>query len=125
MPNPKRTGKALVVLVTCASYKEAVRIVRALLEARFIACGTVLPEVRSFYWWEGRKQESTEALMILKTTNGKWKRMLETVRALHSYDVPEIIALPVVRGHSPYLSWIFRETSVSSRLTYSRRAQTP
>jgi periplasmic divalent cation tolerance protein len=102
----KMTDK-IVVLVTCESAKQARAIARALVERRLAACGNVVESpVRSIYRWKGRVESAKEFLLILKSSRRRFSALAGAVRQLHSYDVPEIIALPVIAGSSNYLSWI-------------------
>lgn len=97
----------IIVLVTCGSAREAKRIARALVDARLAACGNVLEApVRSIYRWKGRVETAREILLIIKTTRRHFAALERTVKRLHSYDVPEIIALPIAAGSSDYLAWI-------------------
>jgi periplasmic divalent cation tolerance protein len=100
---------ALVVLTTLSSETEARELVRALLEARCIACGTLLPGARSLYHWEGSLKEAAEVVVLLKTAVSKWEALVAAIRKLHPYEVPELLALPVDRGLDTYLSWLASE----------------
>ena len=100
---------ALVVLTTLGSETEARELVRALLESRCIACGTLLPGGRSLYHWEGSLKEEAEVVVLLKTTASKWEALVAAIRELHPYEVPELLALPVDRGLDSYLSWLTSE----------------
>jgi periplasmic divalent cation tolerance protein len=102
---------AIVVLVTTPTPERAAEIARALVEERLAACGNVLPAIRSIYRWEGKVQDEAEALLVLKTTRARFEALRERVLALHPYQVPEIIALPVEAGSAPYLGWIAGETA--------------
>jgi periplasmic divalent cation tolerance protein len=102
---------ALVVLVTAPSAQQAAELARALVEERLAACGNVLPGVRSVYRWEGSVREDAEALLVLKTTRARLEALRERVLALHPYQVPEVLALPVEAGSAAYLAWISAETS--------------
>jgi periplasmic divalent cation tolerance protein len=100
-------GKAIVVLVTCKSPAEARRIVRAVVTRRLAACGNVIAApVTSIYRWKGRVERARETLLILKSTSGAFPRLEKEIRRLHSYEVPEIIALPIISGSKAYLAWI-------------------
>jgi len=98
------------VLVTASSEAEAQRIGRALLDERCAACVNVVPRVASSYWWQGKLESATETLLIIKTTAAHLDAVIRLVKSLHSYQVPEIIALPIVGGNPDYLAWIDRET---------------
>lgn len=101
---------ALVVLVTAPAADDAARIARTLVEERLAACGNVVPGLRSIYRWQGAVQEDVEALLVLKTTRDRFEALRARVVALHPYEVPEVIALPVEAGSAPYLAWIASET---------------
>lgn len=103
----------VVVLVTGPSADEAERIGRALVEERLAACANLIPSISSAYWWKGKIEEATEALLVLKTRQDLVERLVTRVRALHSYTVPEVIALPILGGNPDYLQWI--DDSVESR----------
>jgi len=96
----------IVVFITTGSLDEALKIARALVEEKLAACVNIVPQVFSFYWWEGKLQEDREALMIAKTTASVFPALEAKVRELHSYTVPEIIALPIKAGHKAYLDWV-------------------
>jgi periplasmic divalent cation tolerance protein len=101
--------QVLLAIVTAASMEEADRLSRALLERHACACVNVLPGVRSHFRWEGVLQVEEEVLMMVKTTADALELVKRTVRELHSYDVPEIIALPVTGGSEAYLEWVRAE----------------
>ena len=103
--------ETLVVLVTTPTAERAAEIARALVTERLAACGNVIPALRSIYRWEGKIQDEAEALLVLKTTRNRFEALRERVLALHPYQVPEVIALPVEAGSAPYLAWIAAETS--------------
>jgi len=97
----------LVVLVTCRSAKEAERIARGLVAARLAACGNILRSpVRSIYRWKEKIESATEALLIIKTSRRRFREVQAAIKRLHSYEVPEIIALPIAAGSEGYLSWL-------------------
>jgi periplasmic divalent cation tolerance protein len=97
----------IVVMVTCASAAQARKIARALVTARLVACGTVFEApVRSIFRWKGRVESAKEFLLVLKTTGKRFAAVERVVRELHTYKVPEIIALPVIGGARSYLNWI-------------------
>jgi len=101
----------LVVLVTAPGPEEAARLARALVEERLAACGNVLPGLRSIYRWEGQVREEGEALLLLKTTRGRFAALRDRILALHPYEVPEVLALPVEAGAERYLGWVDAETT--------------
>ena len=100
----------LVAFITTESEEQARRIAGTLIERKLAACVNLAP-VQSLFMWKGQIEDAAEVLMIVKTRAGVFDTLIETVKALHSYDVPEIIALPVVRGSTDYLQWISEETT--------------
>jgi periplasmic divalent cation tolerance protein len=97
----------IVVLVTCSSTGQALKIARALVTARLAACGNVIQApVRSIYRWKGRVESAKEFLLILKTTRWHFAAIGQAVRSLHTYELPEIIAVPIATGARDYLAWI-------------------
>lgn len=104
----------LVVLVTCRSAKEAERIARSLVQKRLAACANILRSpVRSIYRWKGKIESAREVLLIIKTSRRGFSKLQAAIKRLHSYEVPEIIALPIAAGSQSYLSWLAK--SVASR----------
>ncbi|MBN1135967.1 MAG: divalent-cation tolerance protein CutA [Anaerolineae bacterium] len=99
----------LVVLMTAGSREEADRIASALVGEMLAACVNVLPGVTSVYHWEGQVQRDQEWLLVAKSTREVLDDLVRCVQALHSYDLPEIVALPVVGGSEAYLRWIDSE----------------
>jgi periplasmic divalent cation tolerance protein len=106
----KMTDK-IVALSTCGSSEEAGRIARGLVEARVAACVNIVPGLRSIYRWKGAVEDASEWLLIAKTREDLLPRLSTEIRRLHSYELPEIIALPVAAGLPEYLAWIDAETS--------------
>jgi periplasmic divalent cation tolerance protein len=97
----------IVMLVTCGSLREARRIARSLVAGRLAACVNVAgAPVESIYRWKGKVERASERLLIIKTTNSRFRKVRDAVLKLHSYDVPEIIALPIVAGDANYLRWL-------------------
>jgi periplasmic divalent cation tolerance protein len=103
-------GRAMLVLVTAPTAEKAAELARALVSERLAACGNVVPGLRSIYRWEGVVQDEPEALLLLKTTAGRFEQLRERVLALHPYQVPEVVALPIEAGSRAYLEWIAKET---------------
>ncbi|MGQ9584443.1 MAG: divalent-cation tolerance protein CutA [Anaerolineae bacterium] len=95
-----------LVVITCPSGEEAERIARTVVEERLAACVNVVPGVTSYYWWEGRVQQDAEWLLLAKTASARLEALTARVRELHSYEVPEVVALPIVGGSPGYLDWI-------------------
>jgi len=109
-PLESQTDQEIVVFVTASSEEEATKIARALVEAGLAACGNILPAVRSIFRWEGKICDETESLIIIKSRGDLFDSLTATVKRHHSYRVPEIIALPIVRGAADYLTWIREAT---------------
>src|SRR4026207_1561263 len=101
---------AIVVFMTAANGEEATRLAEMLVGAHLAACVQILPEMESVYRWPGKIERQSEVLLLAKTTRGKFDELEREVRALHSYDTPEIIAVPVVAGSAPYLDWLKEAT---------------
>jgi len=101
---------ARFVYVTCSGAAEARRIGRVLVEERLAACVNVLDGMASIYWWQGAVEEAAEAVLITKTRDDLVPALTKRVKALHSYDVPGIVALPIIQGNPDYLAWIAAET---------------
>jgi periplasmic divalent cation tolerance protein len=97
--------------MTASSSDEARRIGRALVEGRLAACVNVIDRMTSFYWWEGKIEEGTEAVLIAKTTRDKLAALTERVKSLHSYTVPCVVGLPIAGGNADFLTWIGTETT--------------
>jgi periplasmic divalent cation tolerance protein len=104
----------LLMLVTCGSAREARKIARSLVNARLAACVNVLRSpVESIYRWKEDVEHAEEFLLLIKTVRARFGKVRDAVREMHTYDVPEIIALPIAAGHTKYLRWI--RSSVSPR----------
>jgi len=106
MSEPPEPSEFLVVLTSTPTEDEALRIVQLLLEAKVIAGGKVLPGAVSRYWWQGRIQEAREWVVLLKTARGRFQAIQDVIHRVHSYRVPELIALPIVDGAPSYLAWL-------------------
>lgn len=98
--------EAIVVFMTAANGEEATRLADLLVGAHLAACVQILPEMESVYRWEGKIERQSEVLLIAKTTTAKFAELEREVRALHSYETPEIVAVPMIAGSSPYLAWL-------------------
>jgi periplasmic divalent cation tolerance protein len=96
----------VVVLVTTPDADTAARIARTLVEEKLAACGNVLPGVRSIYRWQGKVEEAQETLLVLKTARARFKEIVDRVRALHPYELPEVVAVPIEAGFDGYLDWV-------------------
>jgi periplasmic divalent cation tolerance protein len=102
----ERMNECVVVLVTAPDADVAARIARTLVEEKLAACGNVLPQIRSIYRWEGNVEDAAEALLLLKTTRSRFKEVVDRVRQIHPYQVPEVVAVPIVAGLDAYLDWV-------------------
>ena len=96
----------IVVLVTCGSEEEALKIANALVEEHLAACVNLVSPIRSIYRWEGKIWYEKEWMLIIKTQKQRFEKLEKKVKSLHSYSVPEIISLPIVEGSSSYLNWL-------------------
>jgi len=105
------SGDAIVVFMTAANGEEATRLAEMLIGAHLAACVQILPEIESVYRWQEKIERSSEVLLLAKTTRGKFDDLEREVRALHSYDTPEIVAVPIVAGSAPYLEWLSQAVS--------------
>lgn len=98
--------KAVVVFMTAPKSEEAARLAEILIENRLAACVQILPEITSFYRWQGKIERDREVLILAKTTTDKFAELEKTVRENHSYEVPEIVAVPAESVSAPYLEWL-------------------
>jgi periplasmic divalent cation tolerance protein len=96
----------IVIFITASGKKEAKRIAEGLLKKRLIACANILEDVSSLFWWKAKVDKAAEALLIVKSKKALLPKIIQCVKSLHSYEVPEIIALPIIGGYKPYLKWI-------------------
>ena len=103
-------SKEIVVLITTPSLKEARTIGGKLVEEKLAACANIIPQIMSLFHWQGKALRKREFLMVIKTQTSCFDRLVKRVKSLHSYSVPEIIALPIVRGSKDYLRWIRQST---------------
>ena len=99
-------SEAIVVFMTAANGEEAARLADMLVGAHLAACVQILPEIESVYRWEGKIERQSEVLLLAKTTRAEFDELEREVRALHSYDTPEIVAVSVTDGSAPYLEWL-------------------
>lgn len=96
----------IMVFITVPSRQEAEKIAQGLLNARLAACVNVCEGIESFFWWEGKIDSAKELLLIAKSKKSKLAKIIKTVKSLHSYQVPEIISVPIAAGEKKYLRWI-------------------
>jgi periplasmic divalent cation tolerance protein len=100
------SGSCLVVLSSAPARADAERIAAALVESRLAACVSIVPGLLSIYRWQGAVERGDEVLLVIKTTREAFEPLRRTLVALHPYEVPEVLALPVDGGHAPYLAWL-------------------
>jgi periplasmic divalent cation tolerance protein len=96
----------IIVLVTTANKQEAEKILRNLLDAKLIACANVVGSVSSHFHWSGKIQNADECMVFMKSRRDLFAKLEEIVRSLHSYEVPEILAIPIIDGSRAYLDWL-------------------
>jgi periplasmic divalent cation tolerance protein len=106
----RNVAETCVVFVTCESQEQASGIGRRLVEERLAACANLAGPILSIFHWDGEVEEEDEVLLILKTRKDRFEQLTERVQELHSYEVPEVIALPIIAGLAGYLRWITEET---------------
>jgi periplasmic divalent cation tolerance protein len=100
-----------VCLVTCVDVKEAKTMAKSLIKKRLAACVNLVPHVRSIYRWQGKIEESSEVLLLIKSKKSQFEALTEEVQSRHSYECPEIVSLPIQEGSKRYLDWV--ESSIS------------
>ena len=105
-------AEAIVVMMTAGSREEAARLAEMLVGARLASCVQIMPEMESVYRWKGEIMREPEFLLFAKTTSACFGELEREVRALHTYETPEIIALPVVHASAPYLDWLVSNVNV-------------
>ncbi len=109
------SDQALVVLVTASTMDEAERIGKAIVTERLAACANLVPGMRSIYRWQDAVHNDAEILLLIKTTSSLFSKLTERILELHSYDTPEVLALPSVAGSAKYLEWLFAQVEVEGR----------
>ena len=100
----------IVIFITTADEQEAQNIAKLLLESKKTACANIVPKVDSMFWWQGVLESEAECMLILKTKLSLLDEVVNSVKSAHSYEVPEIVALPIIGGNQDYLNWIKEET---------------
>ena len=108
------SSEPIVVLITAPNRDEAIRIAEMLVDTRLAGCVQVLPEIESIYRWQGEVAREREILLLAKTTRDKFDDLVHRVSAVHSYETPEIIALPITSAAEPYRKWLLGSLSVGS-----------
>ncbi len=105
--------KTLVIISTAGSEREGWKIGRKLVESRLAACVNVIPKVRSFFYWEGKVRGEQEVILVIKTMQKQFRKIINEIKKIHTYEIPEIISLRVDGGEEKYLNWV--KKSVSER----------
>lgn len=105
------SGGWILVLVTVSNPKEGEEIAKTIVNKKLAACVNIVNGLKSIYWWQGRVEESSEALLIIKTRINLFNKLVNSIKEIHSYTVPEIIALPIIMGYKEYMKWL--DNSVS------------
>lgn len=95
-----------VVFITASNKKEAEKIALGLIKNRLAACVNIVDKVESLFWWQGKIDRAKESLLIVKTKKALVNKLIQKVKAIHSYEVPEVIALPIISGSKDYLGWL-------------------
>lgn len=108
---------AIVILITAPALDKGEEIARALVTEGIAACVSIIPRITSVYRWEGKVCEDEEVLLLVKSPENLFPRIRDRVKSLHSYDIPEIIALPVIDGLPDYLEWLKNATNVPGERT--------
>lgn len=96
----------IVAFVTAANLEEAQNLSNRLIETKLAACVNIIENIKSIFWWQGKVESGKEVLLVIKSTKSKLSAIIKLVKSLHSYKVPEIIALPIIGGEKNYLRWI-------------------
>lgn len=96
----------IVVLMTTATREEAEKIARSLLNQKLIACANIVGSVSSLFWWKEQISQENEFLVLMKTSAELFKKLATTIKQMHSYEVPEIIAIPIAKGEQTYMKWL-------------------
>jgi len=96
----------IVIFITAANKKEGTYIAQALIKKKLAACVNIIDKIESLFCWKGKLERAREALLIIKSKKEKLTKIIKTVKSMHSYEMPEIIALPLTGGDKPYLRWI-------------------
>lgn len=97
---------AIIIFITASSEEEAQKIAIALVNEKLVACVNIIPGIRSIYWWEDKVCQEDEVMLIAKSTQSLFPSIMDRVKSLHSYQVPEIISFPISEGLPEYLNWI-------------------
>jgi len=104
--NSRNSTNSIVVLITAGSEEEAHNIAESLVKGKKAACVNIVSGVDSIFWWEGKIESARESLLLVKTRASLFPEIVELVKRIHSYEVPEIISLPIITGNEDYLTWL-------------------
>ena len=100
-----------IIYSTTGSVEEARKIARILVEEKLVACVNIIPKIESIYRWQGNIEEDNECVLLAKTTDKNIDKTIQKIKELHSYDVPDIVAIPIAHGFKEYLNWVEDETA--------------
>ena len=100
-----------IIYSTTGDEKEARKIARKLVEEKLVACVNILPKIESIYRWQGNIEEDSECILLAKTTDKNIERTIQRIKEIHSYDVPDIVTIPITSGLKDYLNWVEDETA--------------
>jgi periplasmic divalent cation tolerance protein len=100
-----------IIYSTTGSIEEARKIARMLVEEKVVACVNIIPKIESIYRWKGKIEEDNECVLLAKTTDKNIDKTIQRIKELHSYDVPDIVAIPITHGFKEYLDWVKDETT--------------
>jgi len=101
---------AIIIFITASSGQEAKKIATTLVNEKLVACVNIIPKIQSIYWWENKVCQEDEVMLIAKSTQSLFPTIIDRVKSLHSYKVPEIISFPILEGLPEYLNWIEEAT---------------
>lgn len=104
----------IVIFITCANIREARRIAKSLVEKKLVACVNIIDKIKSIFWWQGKIDSASEVLLMAKSKKSLMHKVIRQVKSLHSYQVPEVISLPVIAGNKDYIEWINESVRKSS-----------
>jgi periplasmic divalent cation tolerance protein len=96
----------IIIFVTASNKKEASSIAKTLLDYKLVACVNIIDKIESVFWWQGKIDRAKEVLLLIKSKREKLNKIIRLVKSMHSYQLPEIIALPIIGGNEGYLKWI-------------------
>ncbi|THJ23784.1 MAG: divalent-cation tolerance protein CutA [Nitrospira sp. CG24D] len=108
---PITKSEVIIVFVTVPGLREGSRISKAILTSRLAACVNVIPGVQSMYQWKGKIVREKEAMLVMKTTRARYQKLEQKIKQLHPYEVPEVIAMPLICGSPQYIEWVKREVA--------------